>query len=223
MNLLTANNILKRETCKIDMSSKQRAVSKDKWKAKKWFKVIAPALFGSANLGLVPASDENSIIGRKIETTLYDLTGDFNAIYSHLYFQIIKVEGDNAYTRFKGYELSRDFIKSLIRRKSTKIEHVLIVNTKDNYKLKVKTLALTTYKIQRSQQASMRHIIEDIITKRAQESTFDEFVKSMIFESLSNDLFQSLKKIAPLRKVEIAKSRVLVAGIEDKKVEEVKT
>jgi len=48
-------------------------------------------------------------------------------------------------------------------------------------------------------------------------------VKSIIFESLSNDLFQSLKKIAPLRKVEIAKSRVLVAGIEDKKVEEVKT
>ncbi|MEM4528854.1 MAG: 30S ribosomal protein S3ae, partial [Desulfurococcaceae archaeon] len=76
------------------MSSKQRVIVKDKWKIKKWYETIAPQAFGGISLGTIPADDPNKLIGRVIETTLYDITGDISQVHVKLYFQIIEVDGD---------------------------------------------------------------------------------------------------------------------------------
>jgi small subunit ribosomal protein S3Ae len=51
--------------------------------------------------------------------------------------------------------------------------------------------------------------MERIIKKTASEQTFDEFIQSILFEKLTNEIFQEAKKIYPLRKVEIYKSKLL--------------
>jgi len=190
------------------MSSAKGAI-KDKWKMKKWFTVVTPKTFGEIVLGSTPAYDANQAIGRKLETTLYDLTGDYSMVYVHLYFKIIGLEGDKLMTRFVGHELSRDYIRSLVRRKSSKIDAITDVTTKDGYSLRVKGLALTTYNAHVSQKTEIRKIIWDVLSKRASESTFDEFVQDVIFGKLSNDIFENAKKIYPLRKVEVEKTKVL--------------
>jgi len=185
--------------------------ARDKWRLKKWYEVIAPQVFGNVALGTTPADDPRKLIGRVMETTLYDITGDFSLVHVHLFFQIIDVDEENlkAFTRFKGHELARDYMKSLIRRKSSKIQGIFNVTTKDGYGLRITGVALTTYRCKTSQKKAIRKIMGEIITKRASEMTLDELIKAMLFGSLANEIFEQAKKIYPLRKVEIYKSKLL--------------
>ncbi|NOZ89280.1 MAG: 30S ribosomal protein S3ae [Crenarchaeota archaeon] len=190
----------------------RRAVrTRDKWRLKKWYEVVAPQVFGNVTLGTTPADDPRKLIGRVMETTLYDITGDFSLVHVHLYFQIIDVDEENlkAYTRFKGHELARDYMKSLIRRKSSKVQGIYNVTTKDGYGLRITGVVLTTYRCKTSQKKAIRKIMGDIIVKRSAEMTFDELIQAMLFGQLANEIFEQAKKIYPLRKVEIYKSKLL--------------
>ena len=64
------------------MSSKSKSKStkhiRDKWRGKSWYMVIAPSFFGNIELGSIPAQEEEMLIGRVVEATLYDITGDFS-------------------------------------------------------------------------------------------------------------------------------------------------
>ncbi len=188
-----------------------RGRPRDKWRLKKWYEVVAPKVFGEVVLGTTPADDPRKLIGRVMETTLYDITGDFSLVHVHLYFQIIDVDEENlrAYTRFKMHELARDYMKSLIRRKSSKVQGIYNVTTKDGYGLRITGVVLTTYRCKTSQKRAIRKIMGDIIVKRSAEMTLDELIKAMLFGQLANEIFEEAKKIYPLRKVEIYKSKLL--------------
>jgi len=190
------------------MSQQKGSTIKDKWKLKKWFVVQAPKIFGEVSLGSIPAFSAESTINRKVETTLYDLTGDFNLVHVKLYFKIIGYSGDKLLTIFYGHELSRDYIRSLVRRKSSKIDTVTDITTKDGFTLRIKGLVLTTYRIHHSQKTAIRKIIWDVVRAR-QEKNFDEIIQDMIFGNMSNEIFEKAKKICPIRKAEIEKSKIL--------------
>ncbi|EZQ03885.1 MULTISPECIES: 30S ribosomal protein S3ae [Acidianus] len=194
------------------MSSKSKSLGgsvRDKWKLKKWYSILAPKVFGEVSLGSTPAYTPVQALGRKVETTLYDLTGDFSMVYVHLYFKIVANDADRLVTVFNGHELSRDYIRSLVRRKSSKINSITEVTTKDGYSIRLKALALSTYRIHREQRTAIRKIMDDIIRKSSESKTFDELIQDIVFGKLSNDIFNEVKKIAPLRKVEIEKSKLL--------------
>lgn len=188
--------------------SRRRDV-RDKWKLKKWYTIVAPPVFGEAPVGTTPADDPNKLIGRVIETTLYDITGDYMQVHIKLRFQIIEVDGNTAKTRFKGHELARDYIKVLTRRKSSKIQGIFNVETKDGYGLRVTVMVFTSYRCKTSQKRAIRKIMKEIVEKTASEQTFDEFIQSMIFDKISNEIFEKAKKIYPIRKVEVYKSKLL--------------
>jgi small subunit ribosomal protein S3Ae len=187
-----------------------KPVVKDKWKLKKWYEVIAPPLFGGISLGTIPADDPLKLIGRVLETTLYDITGDITQVHVKLYFQIINVEGDKAYTRIKGHELARDYMKSLIRRKSSKIQGIFDIKTKDEYVLRITLVALTSYRCKTSQKRAIRKIMRDYIFKRAAELTLDELYNEILSGKVSNDLAVLARKIYPIRRVEVYKTKLLM-------------
>ena len=186
---------------------------RDTWRLKKWYKVLAPPVFGEAFLGTTPADDPDKLIGRVMEVTLFDITGDYSYVHVKLYFQIIRVEGDTAYTRFKGHELLRDYIRSLTRRKSSKITGIFNVWTKDGYGLRITAMAFTRYRCKTSQKKAIRKVMQEIISSKASESTLDELIQLMVFSDREGSLAQLIdekaRKIYPLRKVEIAKSKLL--------------
>ncbi|MEB3755628.1 MAG: 30S ribosomal protein S3ae [Desulfurococcales archaeon] len=201
------------------MPRPRRTAVRDKWKIKKWYKVLAPPLFGNAVLGTTPADDPDKLIGRVLEVTLYDLTGEFTHVHIKLYFQVERVEGDTAYTRFKGHELLRDYIKSLTRRKSSKIQGIFDVWTKDGYGLRITVITFTSFRCKSSQKKAIRKVMEQIVKKRASESTLDEFIQSMIFSENENSLVREIeseaRKIYSIRKVEVYKSKLLYIKTEE--------
>ena len=51
------------------MAAKKRKKTVDKWKKKKWFKIIAPKQFNEVVLGETPAEKETQVINRVVEAS----------------------------------------------------------------------------------------------------------------------------------------------------------
>ncbi|MEM4717252.1 MAG: 30S ribosomal protein S3ae [Desulfurococcaceae archaeon] len=187
-----------------------KPVVKDKWKMKKWYEVLAPEVFGYVSLGSVPSDHPDKLIGRVIETTLYDLTGDISQVHVKIYFQIVRVEDDKAYTRFKGHELARDYLKSLVRRKSSKIHGIFDVQTKDGYVLRITIVTLTSYRCKTSQKIAIRKVMRDYIVRKASELTLNDLLNEILKGTISTEIAENTKKIYPVRRVEVYKTKLLM-------------
>ena len=112
------------------MARKARKI-KDKWKEKKWVHVVAPDSFNNVTLGYVPITDDDNAKGRILEVTLWDiLKGDPSQHQYKIFFQIDNVVNDKAKTIFKRFEYSKEFLRSLVRRGSSKVNFVIDVETK---------------------------------------------------------------------------------------------
>ena len=182
---------------------------RDKWRSKTWYTVLAPPYFGNAELGSIPAESPEKLLGRVIEVTLYDITGDFSHQYLKLYFQITSVDGKTARTMFKGHEYSRDYLRSLVRRRTTKVDGIFNVSTKDGYKFRVAIVAFTLSRIKTSQESAVRKIMARIINEKSAALTTDQFVQEMVLGKISSDVYNEAKKIVPLRHVGVRKSKLL--------------
>ncbi len=190
------------------MSSKTKHV-RDKWRGKAWYMVVAPPFFGNVELGTVPAEEPEQLIGRVVEATLYDITSDFSHQNLKLFFQINEVEGKTAHTMFKGHEYSRDYLRSLVRRRTTKVDGLFNLTTKDGYKMRVAISALTLSRIRTSQEKIIRGMMEKTVKEKANTLTIDQFVQEMVLGKIASDVYNEAKKVAPLRHVGIRKSKLV--------------
>jgi small subunit ribosomal protein S3Ae len=190
------------------VSKKKRHV-KDKWRDKDWYTILSPSYFGGVELGAIPADDPSKIVGRVVDATLYDITNDFAHQYLNMYFKVADVEGKTARTIFKGHEYSRDYLRSLVRRRTTRVDGIFNVTTMDGYGLRLAVSVFTLSRVKTSQEQEMRTIMKKIIEERASSLTFDQFVQELVLGKIASDVYNKTKKIAPLRHVGIRKSKLI--------------
>ena len=188
--------------------AKARRRVRDTWKEKSWYDIKTPVQFGEKDIGKTPARDAESLIGRSVEVTMRELTGDFSKQYVKLNFEIFNVAGDIASTKFTGHKITTDRTRSMIRRGTSRVDAPVIVKTKDDRKMKVHVLAVTSRRAKSSQQKFMRETIENLITEEASEKTFEDFVDITVNGKLASEVYHNAKKIYPLNRVEIIKSVV---------------
>ena len=177
------------------MAKKQRRRVRDTWKEKSWYTIKTPVAFGDKEIGTTPARDPELVYGRTVEVTMRELTGDFSKQYIKLQFEVDNVAGDIANTKFTGHKTTTDYVRSMIRRGTSRIDAPVIVTTQDDRKLKLHVLAVTTRRAKSSQQKL--------------EKTFDELVENSVNGRLASEIYHKAKKIYPLKRVEIIKSKVL--------------
>ena len=183
---------------------------KDKWKEKKWVSVLAPDSFNNVHIADIPITDEEKAKGRVIEVTLFDiLKGDPSQYQYKLYFQIDKVVGEKATTIFKRYEYAKEFLRSLIRRGSSKINFVIDTKTKDGYIFRIKVLALSHRELNSSRKHALRLVARKIIEKTVPNMTIDEFVQASCYNKINSDIMAAAKKIIHLRHVGLEKVKLV--------------
>jgi small subunit ribosomal protein S3Ae len=187
---------------------------RDKWRGKSWYMVVAPPFFGNVELGMVPAEEQEQLIGRVVEATLYDITSDFSHQNLKMFFQISEIDGKTARTLFKGHEYSRDYLRSLVRRRTTKVDGLFNLTTKDGYKLRVSVSALTLSRIKTSQEKIIRHIMEKTANEKARALNLDSFVQEVVLGKIASDVYNEAKKVAPLRHVGIRKSKLVAQPLQ---------
>ena len=189
--------------------AKSRRRVRDTWKEKSWYTIKTPLMFEEKEIGETPAKDADRLVGRGVEVTMRELTGDFSKQYIKLRFEINNVAGDMASTKFTGHKTTTDYVRSMIRRGTSRIDASTVVTTKDEYKLKLHVLAVTIRRAKSSQQRYMRQVIEELLKENASEKTFEELVKTSVNGKLASEIYHTAKKIYPLKRVEIIKSKVM--------------
>ncbi|HUU77837.1 MAG TPA: 30S ribosomal protein S3ae [candidate division Zixibacteria bacterium] len=181
----------------------------DKFSLKTWYTVHAPEIFGGEELAETPSADPEYLINRTLETTMMDLTGEYKKMHVKLTFKIDKTKGDHAYTQFNGHEYTRDYLRSMIRRRRTRIDGIINVMTKDGARLRTSIIALTPFRCKASHERGIRKIMIDVATKKASKLSFEKYVKDLVSGKLATEIYKQAKKIHPVQNVDIWKSRVI--------------
>ncbi len=183
---------------------------KDKWREKRWVTVYAPDSFNNVPIAYVPITEDESAKGRVLEVTLFDiLKGDPSQHQFKIYFQIDKVEGDKATTIFKRYEYAKEFLRSLIRRGSSRITFSSDVKTKDGYIFRIKVIALTHRQLNTSRKHALRLIAKDVMDKTISQMTIDQFVQATCYGKINSDIMAAAKKVIRMRHVGLEKVKLI--------------
>lgn len=181
----------------------------DKWKSKTWYNVETPEFISRTNIGVSPAEEPEQLIGRVVETTVGEIANDFTKHNTKIKLEISDVNGDVANTRFIGHEITTDYLRSIVKRQTSRIDNNLDVKTKDGYLIRVKPICFTVKRARTSQIKGIREVMDRIVTERAAELNFEQFIEEAIMGKLSANIYRNAKTIYPLRRVEIRKTEVL--------------
>jgi small subunit ribosomal protein S3Ae len=183
----------------------ERSVSRRK-QQKQWYDVLAPEQFDRTKLGETPADESEKVLGRTLETTLGDIRDDASENNTKLTFRISEVATDTAYTEFIKHELTRDYLRSLVRRGSSKVEAYITVLTTDDYRVQIQPVALTTKSADESQEKAIRRTMIDLVEDTASGRTFEDLIDGIVEGRLSSAIYNEAKTIYPLRRVEVQKA-----------------
>ncbi len=156
--------------------------------------------------------DPKKLIGRTVSVPMSDISPKF-IIRSHVMvtFQITEVQGNNAKTRFKGHYYKSDYLRFLVKRRSTRIDSISNVRTKDGVPLRISVSAFTYRRILTSQKKGVSRLILDIVKEESEKYTFHRFVEHFLTGELAKKIRnEASKKIVPLKQVEVHKSKVLI-------------
>jgi small subunit ribosomal protein S3Ae len=190
--------------------SKAAKKVKDKWRAKEWYDVYAPAYFGEKKVASIPCSDPTKLIGRVVETTLYDITNDFSHQSQKLYFLAVNVKGVKVETILKSHEYSADYLRSLVRRGSSRIDAIFNVTSKDQYVTRASVVAFTRDRVNANQQHLIRSIMRKTVEEKAATLAYDQLCHEMVLGIFGSEVYNLAKKVSPLRHVGVRKSKLLV-------------
>ena len=180
----------------------------DKWKSKTWYNVETPEFMSRANIGVTPAEEPEQLGGRVVETTVGEIANDFTKHNTKLRLEISEVNGDIASTRFLGHEITTDYLRSIVKRQTSRIDANLDVTTKDGYIVRVKPICFTVKRARTSQIKGIREVMNTIVKNRASELNYEQFIEEAIMGKLSANIYRNAKSIYPLRRVEIRKTEV---------------
>lgn len=178
-------------------------------RGKEWYSLIAPKMFKEKVIGETPVGDPKTLTGRKLDVHLINLIDDLSKYYIKFYFKVKEVKGDKAYTEFAGLECLRDYISRSIRYGITRIDTIQDLTTKDGKKLRVKGIVITSKKIKKNVEITLKSFVEDRIKKTVEESKLDEFLEKVINDILKNSLLKEGRKIYPIRTFEIRRVEVI--------------
>jgi small subunit ribosomal protein S3Ae len=97
----------------------------------------------------------------------------------------------------------------LVRRRTTKVDGLFNLTTKEGYRMRVAVSALTLSRIKTSQEKLIRGMMAKTIEEKAAVLTLDQFVQEMVLGKIASDVYNQAKKVAPLRHVGIRKSKLV--------------
>ncbi|MDE1798388.1 MAG: 30S ribosomal protein S3ae [Candidatus Micrarchaeota archaeon] len=182
----------------------------DNWKLKSWYTIHAPEIFEGKEIGQLVAEDEANLKNRIIRIGLGELTGSFSQAnaFTSVYFRVSGVQGKTVKTKFVGHELMPSYIKTLLRRRRSIIYQVDDVVTKDGQGMRLKSVSVTAFRVSEAVRHSLRQTMSAEIKAAASEMETNALVQEILFGKFAARIFGKIKKIAPMRRLEIRKSEL---------------
>jgi len=166
-------------------------------------------MFNEVFLAETPATDPKSVIGRNIEVSVAELLNDQKKYYMKLIFKLTDISGKTVYTRFNGFECTRDHVFRMVRKRTQKTEIIHYVNTKDGWKLQITMYVILNRNTTTTIQTTVRKKTIEIIENFAKNSEINDFVKAIVSGALQAKVKKECSKIYPVRISEVIKVEVI--------------
>jgi len=166
-------------------------------------------MFGRSPFGETIANDPERVVGRIVETTLGDLTNNFSKQNTKLKFRVDRVAGDSAYTKFVGHEMTTDYVRSLVKRRTSRIDAIVDVTTTDGYQVRIKPSCFTVKRARANQVKSIRELSKRVILEKSKSLDLNQLIQDVVQGKMSLDIYKEAKMIYPLRRVEVRKTEIV--------------
>ena len=176
---------------------------------KQWYEILTPKMFGEKAVNETLAADPNLLVGRTVEISLLDLMNNYSRFFVKLRFQIERIEGSKAYTKFVGHEVTTETVYRIVQRRMRRVDVVQEITTKDSQKVTVKTLFSLVRRVNTATKSAARKKVFSLIEEEAKNLDFEDFINSVIKGDLQKKLKRECSKIYPVGHLEIRKTVVL--------------
>ncbi len=201
------------EDKKVEKAGKEKATqpktkkkTADKWKKKAWYTVLAPEEFERREIGETIAEKPEMLVGRIISISGRDLANQPKKQHIKISFKVKTISGNKAHTDAMGHFIKDDYLRRLIRRRSSKVMLVKTFTTKDGRAIKMKVVIVTERKASGKQRASVHRKAEELTRKLVAEIDSKKIIDELVFGTMPNRLYPELKKIVPIKRIEFANS-----------------
>ncbi|MDD5022885.1 MAG: hypothetical protein PHU63_01830 [Candidatus ainarchaeum sp.] len=185
----------------------------DKWKTKKWYDLVSPEMFGGKVVGEIISSDEKSLLNRIVIVNLAELEteGEVNrrmlsSIRVNL--RVIDVKGKGANTKYIGHSIQPSYLRTLARRGRTVIDLVSDEKTKDEKEMRIKLVAVAEGSISHLVRKNLRREMKTALGEIVKEMDFEKCISESLHGKITGKLYNRLKQITDMAKVEIKKLEV---------------
>jgi ribosomal protein S3AE len=179
-----------------------------RWKGKDWFVIFSPRMFGESAVAETPATDPKTLKGRSVSITLSDLLGERTKNSFNIILKAETIQGRNIHTRFNGLVTPRERITRFVRKRLQKVECVSDLTTKDEWEIRVKSIAVLNRNTETNVKKRIRAHVSSKLESKIPSSLIDDVVRSVITGNIQSMIRKTGNKIYPIRFYEIAKIEV---------------
>ncbi|MHB1439310.1 MAG: 30S ribosomal protein S3ae [Cuniculiplasma sp.] len=185
---------------------------KDKWKEKKWYRIMAPSQLGGKEIAMTVGNGPESIKDRIVEIPISDFSGNFKKSNAKLEFKVVDCVGTKCSTIFVGHSVNDDYIRRMVRRRKERIDIVRQVKTTDGYEFILKVVAITDNKLTAAKSIELRNSITQMVSDKVKNMDYFEFARFVIEDESVNEILTGVKDVYPLKKLEFRKSELVSSG-----------
>ena len=194
---------------------------KGKMLKKQWYPIKATKAFDSTFLGESYVVAPSMLLNRHLTLNLANLTGDIKQQGISLKFLVSEISDDAGIANVVSYETSSSQLRRLVRRGVEIINDSIVCTTADNKKIKVKPFAVTKTGTSKRKLTMIRLYLRTALNEEIGKCNFDDLIRSVISNKLQVSLKGGVKKIYPVRALEIRKLGIIepagkVSGVEKK-------
>ena len=170
---------------------------------KKWYDVVTTGHFDNVKVGETLLDDANKLIGKPVAVNLMNLTGNFKQNQITLDYRVTAIEGDKGLAEFRAYRLSPSFIKRIVRRRSTRIDHSFIVKTADDQLLRIKPMIIARNQVSTQLKNEIRKAATISLIRTINAMRTEEVLAHLLNLTIQRDLKKELSPFCPIKLIEI--------------------
>jgi len=175
----------------------------DPWKLKRWYPIYGPKYLRGAFIGETPATESKNVVGREVNISLAAVLNDMKKQNINVTFKITKLEGSNAITEVKKFEISPSYVRRQIRKDRDRVDDSIVLKTADKKDVVLKPFLVTKNPVNNSKKTLLRKMARQELKDYVSKVTYSELVQDLISTKIQKTLGNVLRKVCPLRSADI--------------------
>jgi small subunit ribosomal protein S3Ae len=104
--------------------------------------------------------------------------------------------------------MTTDYVRSLVKRRTSRIDSIVDVTTTDGYQVRIKPSCFTVKRARANQVKAIRELSKRVVMERSKNLDLNQLIQDVVGGKISLDIYKEAKVIYPLRRVEVRKTEI---------------